>query len=258
MSTFQPHAIPILEFDSSPTAILQPEEIHTAKPVPPRCVLCFFPEVIESVCGGGRAVVVHTFKSEIGPNPVYQLEVKGQSILVMHPGVGSALAAGFLEEVIALGARQIIACGSAGVLDGALAVGHVVVPSSAIRDEGTSYHYLPPSREAYPHPQAVHAIEAALQHHHVPYVLGKTWTTDGLYRETRARMEARRAEGCLTVEMEASAFFAVAQFRDVVFGQLLYSGDDLSGDNWDSRDFLSRTSTREKLFWLAVESVLNL
>ena len=74
-----------------------------------------------------------------------------------------------------------------------------------------------------------------LEAHHVPYVPGKTWTTDALYRETRGKVERRVAEGCLTVEMEAAAFFAVAAFRGVTFGQLLYAGDDLSGDAWDQR-----------------------
>ena len=64
----------------------------------------------------------------------------------------------------------------------------------------------------------------------MPFVTGKTWTTDGLYRETRGKVDRRVAEGCLTVEMEAAAFFAVAAFRGVSFGQLLYAGDDLSGD----------------------------
>jgi uridine phosphorylase len=135
-------------------------------------------------------------------------------------------------------------------------VGHVVVPTSAVRDEGTSYHYLPPGREAAPSPEGVAAIETALRQHDVPYRLGKTWTTDGLYRETREKTRLRAEEGCLTVEMEAAAFFAVAQFRGVQFAQLLYGGDDLSGE-WDSRDW-TRHTVRERLFWLAAEACLML
>ncbi len=127
-----------------------------------------------------------------------------------------------------------------------------------MRDEGTSYHYLPPAREVSPSPEAVAAIEATLQRHHVPYVVGKTWTTDGFYRETLARVARRRAEGCLTVEMEAAAFFAVGQFRDVAVGQLLYCGDDLSGDVWDDREWRDRGAIREGLFRLAAEACLQL
>jgi uridine phosphorylase len=104
----------------------------------------------------------------------------------------------------------------------------------------------------------VSAIKKALARHHVDYVVGKTWTTDGIYRETADKLAKRRAEGCVTVEMEAAAFFAVAQFRRVTFGQILYGGDDLTGDEWDDRDWQLQTSTREKLFWLAAEACLEL
>jgi uridine phosphorylase len=154
--------------------------------------------------------------------------------------------------------RRFIACGGAGVLHREIVAGHVVVPTSAVRDEGTSYHYLPPAREVSPTPAAVEAIEAALGAAGVDYLTGKTWTTDAIYRETPGKIARRRDEGCLTVEMEAAAFFAVAQFRGVQFGQILYGGDDVSGQEWDSRHWQKRTSTREKLFWLAAEAALRL
>jgi uridine phosphorylase len=160
--------------------------------------------------------------------------------------------------LIARGCRTFVACGGAGVLVPDVALGHVIVPISAIRDEGTSYHYLPPGREVEPTARAVDAIVATLEHHHVPYVTGKTWTTDGLYRETRGKLERRVAEGCLTVEMEAAAFFAVAAFRGVTFGQLLYAGDDLSGDAWDNRGWDSHASGRELLFRIAAEACLSI
>jgi uridine phosphorylase len=172
--------------------------------------------------------------------------------------VGAPLAAGFLDELIALGCDRFIACGGAGVLDGATPVGQVIVPVSAVRDEGTSFHFLPPAREVQAGKQAVAAIIRVLHRHQIAYTAGKSWTTDGLYRETRARIERRRADGCLTVEMEAAAFFAVAAHRGVEFGQLLYGGDDVSGEVWDSRRWDSRRSVREKLFWLAVEACLEI
>ncbi|MBZ0293467.1 MAG: nucleoside phosphorylase [Anaerolineae bacterium] len=250
---------PILEFDQSPQAFIEPSQTVRPLPgVPTRCVLCFFQEAIQAVCGDGKARVAHRLGSEIGHNPVYILEQNGQQVVVVHPGVGAPLAGAFLEELIALGCKQFIACGGAGVLNRELALGHVVIPVSAVRDEGTSYHYLAPSREVAPHPDGVAAIEKVLQAHQVPYVMGKTWTTDGIYRETPAKIQLRREEGCLTVEMEAAAFFAVAAFRDVLFAQILYSGDDLSGDTWDHRDWHKQASTREKVFWLAVEAALAL
>ena len=168
------------------------------------------------------------------------------------------MAAALLEEAIAKGGRTFVACGGAGVLNREVAVGHLVVPSSAVRDEGTSYHYAPPAREAYVSARVVRTIERVLTRHKVPYVVGKTWTTDAFYRETPGKVALRKQEGCLTVEMEAAAFFAVADFRDVTFGQILYGGDDVSGETWDSRRWNERTSVREKLFWLAAEACLEL
>ena len=225
---------PILEFDASPSAIIEPGKVIKVRDnMPPRVVFCFFQKAIEAACGMEKAPILMHLGSEIGSNPVYLLEHGGQTIAVIHPGVGAPLAAAVLEEAIALGGRKFIAVGGAGVLDSKIDLGHVIVPTAAIRDEGTSYHYLPPSREVTPNNEAVQAIVSALTHHNVPHDLGKTWTTDAVYRETPEKVKKRRSEGAITVEMEAAAFFAVAQFRGVQFGQMLYGGDDVGGETWD-------------------------
>lgn len=249
---------PILEFDPVRTAVIEPQHLHSAIDIAEHCVLCFFQDVITTFKDDGQLRERHKLNSEIGHNAVYEMEVEGQRLTLAHPGVGAPLAATFLDELIALGARKFIACGGCGVLDGSIGMGQVVVVETAVRDEGTSYHYLPPAREVAAAPAAVAAIKNVLTRRHVDYVSGKTWTTDSVYRETATKVALRRAEGCLTVEMEAAAFFAVAQFRGVSFGQILYGGDDLSGDQWDHRDWLRQPSTREKLFWLAAEACLAL
>src|SRR5215831_18245432 len=152
---------------------------------------------------------------------------------------------------------MFMACGSAGVLDPQIAAGHLIIPTVAVRDEGTSYHYLPPSREVEATPRAVDALVQTLTATNVPFRLGKTWTTDGVFRETPAKIALRTTEGCLTVEMEAAALFAVAQFRQVALGQLLYGEDDVSGLTWDRRrEALDRPAVREKLLRLAAEACL--
>ncbi len=249
---------PILEFDPAREAVLEPSQIRGPIDVPEHAVPCFFQEVIEKVCGEGRATELTRLVAEHGPHPLYELDVEGRRLAVFNPGVGAPLAAGFLEEVIALGCRKFVACGGAGSLVPETGVGHVVVPTSAVRDEGTSYHYLPPGREVEAHPGAVAAVEEVLRRRGVAYTLGKTWTTDGLYRETHEKVRRRREEGCLMVEMEAAAFFAVARFRRVAFAQLLYAGDDVSGPVWDHRDWNEQASVRERLFWLAAEACLSL
>jgi uridine phosphorylase len=254
------HDYPILEYDATRDSVIEPTEVIThVERMPQHVVFCFFREVIQAVCAEGGAEVVDALRGHMHPNPIYALEHDGQRVAVMHPGVGAPLAAGRLEAVIARGGRKFVACGGSGVLDSGIVAGAVVVPDVAVRDEGTSYHYLPPSREVRASARAVEAIAHTLEAHGLPYLVGKTWTTDAVYRETRPKIARRREEGCLTVEMEAAAFFAVAQFRGVPFGHILYGGDDVSGESYDLRDWIhGQASTREQLFWLAIESVLRL
>lgn len=232
------------------------------RPAPHRAVLCFFPEVIQFLLDDHQLTEIGSIRSEIGRHPLYVLCAEGnpdaQEVLVAHPGIGAPLATGIMEEIIALGVQKIIACGGCGVLRPEIAAGHPVVLTSAVRDEGTSYHYLPPSREAYPNTQAVAALEQACRDLKIDYRLGKAWTTDAIYRETPARRAMRLAEGCDVVEMEASAFFAVAQFRGVNFGQVVYGGDLVVPEGWDARGWNDRNDDRKLMFRLAVDACLRL
>ena len=249
---------PILEFDPANEAIIEPSRVLKPIDIASHCVVCFFQDVIKDLAASGRAHEVTKSVSEMGDHPIYELEWQGQRVAFFHPGVGAPLAAGIFEEVIARGCRKFIACGGCGVLDREIAVGHLLIPTSAVRDEGTSYHYLPPGREVSASPAGVAAIEKVLARRGVGYLLTKTWTTDGLYRETVEKTLLRKKEGCLAVEMEAAAFFAVAQFRGVAFAQILYGGDAVIPGGWDSRDWVSRGSVRQQLFWLSVEACLEM
>jgi uridine phosphorylase len=220
--------------------------------------LCFFHEIIEQLVERQALRRIGQLKSEIGPNPLYTLEYNGARLLVVQPGVGAPLAAGFLEEIIALGVTRFIVTGGCGVLDHGIAAGHPVVVTSAVRDEGTSYHYLPPSREVTASPHASVVLEAVLKERGLEYRTGKTWTTDAIYRETARRRDLRVTEGCSIVEMEAAALFAVAQFRGVTLGQLVYGGDLVVPEGWDGRGWHTRSNDRELMFWLAVEACVRL
>jgi uridine phosphorylase len=248
---------PILEHDESREALLEPSRLVGRADVPEHCVACFFGEVIDSLVRGGAKAAANR-KSEMGDHPIYEIEFQGQRLGVTHPGLGGPLAAGMLEEAIAMGCSKFIVCGSAGVLQRNIAMGHLIVPTSAVRDEGTSYHYLPPSREVEARADVVAAICRVLDAEGVQYARAKTWTTDAFYRETPGKIARRRAEGCVTVEMEAASLFAVARFRDVALGQILYCGDDCSGETWDSRHYTSRLDIRRRLFELAAKACLAL
>ena len=249
---------PILEFDQSKEAVIEPGKIIKPINIPEHCVLASLYDVIDKLVQSKKTKFLHNIESEAGLFPVYEMQAYDKPLGVVHPGVGAPFAASVLEEMIALGCKKFIACGGAGVLQRDILRGEVVIVNSAIRDEGTSYHYLPPAREVNTSKKAVETIEKTLQKHSIKYILGKTWTTDGIFRETKDKIALRRKEGCLTVEMEGAAFFAVSQFRNVDFGQILCAGDDVSGEKWDKRYCDQRASHREKLFWLAAEACLSL
>lgn len=247
------HDFPILEYDHSLHAMITPSPAREGCGLPECAVACFYQHCVDSFVSATNSEVIYDVKSNMGKHPIYQVDAAGKSVALFVPGLGAPFAAAFLEEVIALGCRKLIVIGSCGVLDSNLPKGTLVVPTSAIRDEGTSYHYIPAGREVAPSSRVVAVIENMLKAKGRQCVLGKTWTTDAIYRETAAKVKRRRAEGCLTVEMEASALFAVASFRGVEIGQILSSHDDLSGEVWDPRSGHSPIICEYDLLKLAVE-----
>jgi uridine phosphorylase len=251
-------AYPILEHDPMHKAFIEPGDVIRPRDMPEHCVICFFKEVNDQIITEQHAKQLVENRWEDGPHPIYEISYRNQRLAFFHAGIGAPLAASLLEEVIAFGCRKFIACGGCGVLVDDLSVGSLIVVSSAVRDEGVSYHYLPPNREVRANDLAVKALVNSLEKRGLPYRLGKTWTTDAPYRETPDRISKRKEEGCLTVEMEAAGMIAVAQFRNVVFGQVLYAGDDLSGLEWDNRAWQSKKEIRQSLFWLCAEACFDI
>jgi uridine phosphorylase len=214
--------------------------------------------VVDQISLKYGATPMREFHWESGPHRLFQINFEDAPVAFMQPGIGGPLSAALLEACIAVGCRKFIVCGAAGVLDGEIPPAHILIPTSAVRDEGTSYHYLEPGLEALPHPDGVKAIEEVLESHGIPYTKGMTWTTDAPYRETTKMVKQRREEGCISVEMEAASLFAVASFRKVSLAQIIYGGDDVSGEEWDTRAWKERSPIRERLFWLAVEACMKL
>lgn len=250
--------IPLTEHDSARRAFIEPSETIAAIDVPKACVITFFGDVVERLVERRGAHVLAENRWEDGPHPLLEVEHDGERLAVLRSGVGAPLAGGLLEEAIAMGCRSFVVCGGAGALDGELTLGHFVVVSSAIRDEGTSYHYLPAARSIQFDDTARGVLEAVLSARGVPFVVGQTWTTDAPYRETPDKIARRRAEGCLTVEMEAAALAAVAAFRGVRLAQVVYCGDDLAGDSWEHRSWQNLSDVREDLFDLAASAAVAL
>lgn len=255
---FKKREFPILEFDPNRKAKIEPSSLITKIEVPEYCVICFFADVIHELLQSGSLRQIATFYTATVNLPIYEMLYDGNPIAIMQGFLGAAGAAAQLEELIAIGFSKFIVCGAAGVLQRGIQVGHLVVPFSAVRDEGVSYHYIEPSREIECNKHAVTIIEQSLKTENIPFIKAKTWTTDAFYRETEEKVVLRVSEGCVTVEMEAAAFFAVAKFRNVILGQILFGGDDLSGIEWDSRRWTSREQIRRSLVDLSFKVCLQL
>jgi uridine phosphorylase len=250
---------PILEFDEDKNAFIRPSNlIQPIDNIAENCILCFFSEAIEKILSEYPHKIVTYFKSEGMNYPLYELDYNGNKIALIQACVGAPMAAGQIEEISAVGCKKFIACGMCGVLQKELAVGHLIIPTAAVRDEGTSYHYVSPSREITANERIVKIIENTLLEKNIPYIKAKTWTTDAFYRETAQKVAQRKNEGCVTVEMETSAYIAVSQYNNVEFGQILCSGDSLAGEEWDKREYNKRTDIREFVLRLTLDVCIKM
>ena len=197
--------------------------------------------------------VIGHLHSEVLDIPIYEYSVSKERICITMPFSTAPGAAGTIEELHAMGCNKFIICGGAGSIKKDSRVGEIIVPVAAVRDEGTSYHYLEPSREVECHKATADFIISGLERLGIPYTIGKTWTTDAMYRETPEMIELRRKEGCITVEMETAAFFAVSKYYDIPLAQLLYAGDDVSGEKWNNRNWDSQRNVRANMIFTAIK-----
>ena len=233
----QKHAIPILEFDDNPQAVIMPNHEGLDLQLPKKCIYAFLEEEIDRYAQEVEADCVGEFVSATKTYPVYVMDYKGEKVCLAQAPVGSAPAAQFMDWLIGYGVENIISTGTCGVLTN-IEENAFLVPVRALRDEGASYHYVAPSRYMEMQIEAISAIEQVLEQLGIPYEEVMTWSTDGFYRETAEKVAYRKEEGCAVVEMECAALAAVAQLRGVVWGQLLFTADSLADlENYDSRDW---------------------
>ena len=226
MSIFK-HELPILEFDTDTTAVIAPTHEGLNLKLPQKAVFAFLGDYIEKYAKKHSCTQAGLFVSSTKSYPIYITQYEGTDICFCQAPVGAAAAVQILDWLIGYGVTEIISTGSCGVLQD-LPENTFLVPVKALRDEGTSYHYMKPSRFIDINTTALGAIEAALKEHGFAYTEVTTWSTDGFYRETKAKVAYRKAEGCSVVEMECAALAACAQLRGAVWGELLFTADTLA------------------------------
>ncbi len=245
--------IPILEFDADTGAVLAPDHEKLPIKLPKKAVFAFLSEEIDKYAERVGAKAVAYFESATKNYPIYITEYKGESICLCQAPVGASASVQIMDWLIAYGVRKIISAGSCGVLAD-IEENAFLIPYTCLRDEGTSYHYMPPSRYVDVDQIALDAIEKALIRLGIHSRRIKTWSTDGFYRETKEKVAYRRSEGCEAVEMECSALCSCAKMRGATFGMLLYSADTLASlDSYLERSW--GRDAKEKALTICLEAI---
>lgn len=236
------------EFDENKQAVLNAEMIfQKIEGMPKVAVTCYsrvtFARMIHDF--GAEEVIAHTSCAcmEI---PIYKAVYHGVEIALFNSMVGAPSCVAVFEDIYAMGIETIIVFGNCGVLDRTIEDCGIIIPNRAVRDEGTSFHYAPPSDEIDVNPKYKEEFIEILEQVHCNYTIGKTWTTDGVYRETIEKVERRKQAGCICVEMECSADAALAQFRGKELFQFFYAGDNLDAEEWDARSLGAHSEVEKK------------
>ncbi len=235
-------------------AYMKKTKLYPTYPAPKGIILCYWKGPMQRVLRRHRAKKVRSFYGDM-----YLLGDTGNTVAVVGGfGIGAPAAAALLEELISCGTTRFVSVGTAGGLQRPLRNGDVVVCGRAIRDEGTSHHYLKPSKYAHASPAMVAHLARALERRGISYVRGTTWTIDAPYRETVQEARHYQREGVATVEMEAAALFAVATVRGAQLASVFTISDSLAELEWKP-EFHTRHTAKglETLFSAAVEALLD-
>lgn len=246
----------LFEFDDEIISTRMPDKKDVK--LPKVAIMCFFKEIVDKYSQLNDAKVVMEVYHDVISWKFYKLLYNNVEVVFCYAPMGAPLCVNIMEDLFINGVEFVIACGGCGVLE-EIPLGNILLPISAIRDEGTSFHYIKPSKEINLNTKSLRKVKNILNDLEIPFMECKSWTTDASKRETPKKIELRKKQGCSVVEMECSAMTACAQFRKKEFVELLYSGDILADTfNYDSRGWQFEISAREKLFITALKVATRL
>lgn len=216
----------MIEYDPDRKTVFGPCDLKLdAKPT--KCLLIFDDEIWEDLVLPNKDLETFPVTNAFGRTfDTYRyIEVDSEKILLVYPTMGAAGCVCDTELLIASGINKIVAFGTCGRLSEDTAQNTIILPTSAYREEGTSYHYLPDEDEIGVDEDALAVAEKVFTDHSFVYGKGKIWTTDAVYRETEDKVKLMQKRGCIGVEMELSALLALAKYRDIKFTEFLIGED---------------------------------
>ncbi|MBQ6468259.1 MAG: nucleoside phosphorylase [Clostridia bacterium] len=248
------------EFDRETNAVINPDMVtEKIQDFPEVTISCFSKKLFNSVLETFDAKKIIDIHSAVGLNPVYEVEYKGKRFALFQSLVGEPLCVSQYEDLMAIGSKRLILLGTCGVLDKTIEDCGIIIPTAALRDEGTSFHYAEPSDVIEVNKKYRDTFKQVLAVCGYPYVEGMTWTTDACYRETREKVNRRKEQGAICVEMECAGMQALCDFRGTEFFQFFYAGDNLDHSSWDPRSLGgSRLDDKTKILFLAFELGLRI
>ena len=247
------------EFDRETNAVINPDMVTEKIQDFPEVTISFSKKLFNSVLETFDAKKIIDIHSAVGLNPVYEVEYKGKRFALFQSLVGEPLCVSQYEDLMAIGSKRLILLGTCGVLDKTIEDCGIIIPTAALRDEGTSFHYAEPSDIIEVNKKYRDTFKQVLAVCGYPYVEGMTWTTDACYRETREKVNRRKEQGAICVEMECAGMQALCDFRGTEFFQFFYAGDNLDHSSWDPRSLGgSRLDDKTKILFLAFELGLRI
>ncbi len=203
--------------------------LHPSYSVPAGAIMCYDTAFWQWICADPGYVECDGWLKG-----AYLVPYKDSRVLVLKvAGFGAPTAVMTFEELAAFGIKRFVNLGTAGGLQQNMNIGDIVICDRAIRDEGTSHHYLPVEKYAFPCPELTESLCTAFERKGIQYGKGTSWTTDAPYRETIEELRQYCSDGVVTVEMEASALFAVGAYRDVSVSAIFAISDILSEEDWN-------------------------
>lgn len=251
----------LYEFDPNKDAVINPDMCaQRLEDFPAVTVSCFSKKLFENTLSFFKSKPIAVIRSAVGHNPVYEIEYKGRRFAFFQSYVGEPLCVAQYEDLMAMGSKRLILLGNCGVLDKSIEDCGIIIPTCAIRDEGTSFHYAAASDTIPVNTKYRQEFKEVLSDCGYPFVEGTTWTTDACYRETREKVDRRKAQGAICVEMECAGMQALCDFRGTEFFQYFYAGDNLDHSTWNPRSISgdSRLDDKTRIVFLAFELGLKI
>jgi len=161
-------------------------------------------------------------------------KTNGKVAVLGNFGIGSPVVASLADEMIAWGTKRLVLLSLAGGLQPELHPGDILLCNRAIRDEGTSYHYLPAEKYVDASSTFVKDLSSVFEKNGLPHSIGGTWSTDAPYRESHEEASQYQNENVMAVDMESAGLFAVGKARGVETASVFVIGDSLAGPRWSA------------------------